>query len=888
MVFRRLFLLASLMTAAWCDTRSLPIAFEPNRGQAPAEFSFVSRSGGFALSLSSARLEWTSGPSRISAFLEGAEAKAESRSENPIGGVVNYVRGSNPAAWLLDIPTYGRVRYQNIYPGIDVVYYGKDGRLEYDFVVAPGARPQRIRIRYEGARAVQLDADGNLLLKTGTGTLVQHRPVVYQEINGGRQAVEARYLVSGDRVQLRLARYDRSRPLVIDPPLSWATYTSLEGSGSSDISSVATDSTGNSYITGHAVNPVTQASDCVVAEVNSGGTKMVFKTVLAGTDISDSAGYAIVLDTLGNIYITGQTDSNSFPVVGSNPVPAGQGVDAFVTKLDNTGKIVYSTYLGGSLTDVGYGLALDISNELYVTGGTQSTDFPHTRNAYQGTLGGGIDAFLTVFDPTGKMLYSTLLGGSGDDVGYGVAVDVGYNEYLTGSTKSTNFPVTAAAAQPQNAGGIDVFVTKLAPFGGPVYSTYIGGGGDDVPVGIAVDSAGMAYVGGNTNSNNFPTGVTAYQQLSHGKGDIFAFKLQAAGNQLGYATYLGGGGVDHASGIALDTNGVLYIAGSSSSADFPITNAFQTALKGTINGVVAAISPDGVSLQFSSYLGGSAQDTAGALSFNCASGLTVGGSTTSINFPVTSGTLQTTFGLNSQDAFLANIGLAPILPAVSNGGVQNDATFLPTPVAPGSVVAIKGSNLAGIIAAAQSFPLGTSMGGVTVTVNGTPAPVFYVSPTQINIQLPYEIAPGPAALSVNACGGTSPVASFTVVPAAPYILIAGDGTALIQNPDYSLNTPSRPAHPGDTVMVYLIGAGALDNPIPNGVAAPMNVLSRATADHSATIGGQPASIYFLGMTPGFVGLAQANITIPSLPSSQYALTLTVGGVASNTVPINVQ
>lgn len=885
MMFHRLFLLASLATAAWCDTRSLPIAFEPNRGQAPAEFNFVSRSGQYGLSLSPARVEWVSGASRVSAFLEGAQGNASVQSEDPMRGVVNYVRGSNPAAWLLDIPTYGRVRYQSIYPGIDIVYYGKDGRLEYDFVVAPHARPERIRIRYDGARRVRLDADGNLLLETGTGTLVQHKPVAYQETSGRRQLVEARYVVSGDRVHLQLARYDRSRPLVIDPTLTWATYSSFH-STSSAISSVATDAAGNIYVTGNQVSPLAD-TDCMVAELDPKGTTLIFKTLLAGS--GDDAGYAITLDALGNIYATGQTGSNDFPVVGSNPVPAGLGVDAFVAKLDHTGKILYSTYLGGSLTDVGYGLALDISDDLYVTGGTQSTDFPRTGNAYQATLGGGIDAFLTVFDPTGKMIYSTFLGGSGDDVGYGVAIDVGYNEYITGSTKSTNFPVTAAAVQPQNAGGIDVFVTKLAPFGGPIYSTYIGGSGDDVPVGIAVDSFGLAYVGGDTSSNNFPTSVGAYKTLSQGRGDLFAFKLQAAGNQLAYATYVGGAGADNASGISLDTNGVLYIGGNSNSPNFPLVNAFQTALKGTLNGVVAAVSPNGTSLQFSSYLGGSAQDTASALSFNCASGLAVGGTTTSIDFPVTSGTLQTSFGLNSQDSFVANIGgFAPILPAVSSGGVQNGATFLPTPVAPGSVVTIKGSNLAGVIAAAQSFPLGTSMSGVTVSVNGTPAPLFYVSPTQINIQLPYEVAPGTAALSVNSCGGTSPVASFTVAPAAPYILIAGNGTALIQNPDYTLNTPAQPAHPGDTVMVYLIGAGALDNPIPDGVAAPMNVLSRATADHSATIGGQPASIYFLGMTPGFVGLAQANVTIPSLPSGQYALTLTVGGVASNTVQLNVQ
>src|SRR5581483_2579456 len=200
------------------------------------------------------------------------------------------------------------------------------------------------------------------------------------------------------------------------------------------------------------------------------------------------------------------------------------------------------TYLGGSLVDVGYGLALDLSNNLYVTGGTQSTDFPHTQNAYQGTLGGSIDAFLTVLDPNGSMLYSTFLGGSGDDVAYAAAVDLAYNVYLTGSTTSPNFPVTAAAAQPHSGGGVDAFVTKLAPFGGALYSTYVGGSGDDIPAGIAVDSTGAAYVGGDTTSNNFPTTPTAYQPLSHGKSEMFAFRLIPDGSQLGYATFIGGSG----------------------------------------------------------------------------------------------------------------------------------------------------------------------------------------------------------------------------------------------------------------------------------------------------------------------------------------------------------
>jgi len=834
------------------------------------------------VSLSAERVEWVSGKSRVVAVLEGAHPAAAGESEERLPGVVNYLQGPDRSSWLLGIPTYRRVRYRGVYPGIDLVYYGNEGHLEYDFVVAPEARPDRIQLRYEGARRLRLNSEGDLLLETASGVIEQQHPTAYQENNGRRSPVAARYVLRGNRVRLEVARYDHAKPLIIDPPLTWATYSSFHSS-SSDITAVANDTAGNVYVTGYEISASGDA-DCMVAELNASGTSVVFKTLLAGT--GDDIGYAVALDASGNIYVTGQTNSNDFPTAGPAQALAGLGTDAFAAKLDPSGKLLYSTYLGGSLSDAGYALAVDLANNLYVTGGTQSSDFPHTGNAYQGSLAGGIDAFVSIFDPHGTLLYSTFLGGSGDDVGYGIAVDAAYGEYVTGTTSSTNFPVTPSALQPRSAGGLDGFVTKLAPFGAPVYSTYLGGGGDDAPAGIAVDSSGSAYIAGNTSSSNFPT-KNAFQPMFFGKKDIFAVKLSGDGSQLVYGTYIGGAGTDTASGIVVDSAGNAYIAGRSDSDDFPTINAIAPIRKGVANAILTAVDPSGKTLPFSTFLGGSSQDAANAISLNCASGLMLAGATISTDFPVTAGVTQSAFGTSQQDGFIASIGV-PFLPAVASGGVQNGATFLPTAVAPGSVVTIKGTNLAGIRSVALSAPLGTSMGGVTVSVNGMPAPLFYVSPTQINIQLPYEIAPGTAALSVNACGGTSPVANFTVAPAAPYILLGGNGQALIQNSDYSLNTPSQPAHAGDTVIVYLIGIGAVDNPVTTGAAASMAVLARAKAPSSAIIGGQPAPVAFLGLTPGFVGLAQANVVVPSVPPGQYDLTLTVGGVASNTVKINVQ
>ncbi|HLK48612.1 MAG TPA: SBBP repeat-containing protein [Bryobacteraceae bacterium] len=882
-MFRRLVLFAFAVSGGWCASGSLPIAFEVNRGQAPAEFGFVSRSEHYAVSLSAARVEWASGKSRVTAVLEGARPDASGAAESPLPGVVNYVRGGNPSKWLLDIPTYRQARYRGVYPGIDVLYYGKEGRMEYDFLVAAGANPNLIRMRYRGARRMRLSSAGDLLLETASGTIQQQKPVAYQERGGQRRPVAARYIVDGSTVRLAVAHYDRAQPLVIDPPLSWATYSSFHSS-TTDVAAVATDPAGNVYISGYAISPLGDA-DCVVAQLNPTGTTVLYRTVLAGS--GDDAGYAIAPDAFGNVYVTGQTDSSDFPNTNPGQSLGGMGIDAFAAKLDHTGKLVYSTYLGGSQTEVGYALAVDMSGNLYVAGGTQSSDFPRTGNAFQNTIAGGIDAFVSVFDPNGSLLYSTFFGGSADDIAYGIIVDPAYNVYLTGTTTSTNFPVTSAAFQPHSGGGIDGFVTKLAPFGGPLYSTYIGGSGDDSPAAIAVDGAGAAYVAGATSSSNFPT-KSPFQGVFYGKKDIFAFKMNAAGSQLVYSTYVGGSGTDTAGGVALDANGNLYIAGHSDSEDFPTVNAFAPSRKGAVNGVVTALGPAGNTLNFSTYLGGSNQDSANGIALNCTTGLSIAGNTASLDFPVTAGVMQSTFGLNEQDGFVASIGLPPIAPAVATNGVQNGATFLASPVAPGSVVTIKGAALAGLTASALSFPLLNSMGGVTVNVNGAPAPLFYVSPTQINIQLPYEVTPGTAALSVNACGGTSAVANFTVAPAAPYILLGGNGQALIQNPDYSLNTTARPAHAGDIVVVYLIGIGAVDNSVPTGTPAGTAVLARAKAVSSATIAGQPAQIQFLGLTPNFVSLAQANVVVPNLASGQYDLTLTVGGVASNTVKLNVQ
>jgi hypothetical protein len=370
------------------------------------------------------------------------------------------------------VPTYARVRYQNAYPGIDLVYYGQQGRLEYDFVVAPGASPKTIRLAITGTgpeAPLRVDADGNLVAGLNEGVVCFHKPVVYQPAEAGLQYVEGRYVLrSAHEVGFDVATTDPTRPIVIDPTLSYSTY--LGGS-------------------------------------------------------NDDLGNGIAVDVAGNTYLTGETLSTDFPT--ADPLqPTNHGSsDAFVVALDPTGStLLYATYLGGSNDDLGNGIAVDSAGKACVTGVTMSTDFP-TANPLQPSNHGGLDAFVAAIDPTGStLLYATYLGGSNDEYGNGIAVDSAGNAYVTGVTMSIDFP-TVNPLQPTNHGSSDAFVAALDPTGSTlIYSTYLGGSSTDVSLGIAVDSAGNAYVTGGTMSTDFPT-VNPLQPTNHGDVDAFVVKI---------------------------------------------------------------------------------------------------------------------------------------------------------------------------------------------------------------------------------------------------------------------------------------------------------------------------------------------------------------------------
>ncbi len=688
----------------------LPLSFEPaGRGE------FLSRGGGYTLRLAPAQavfsLPGSAAPARMR--LVGSNAAPRAIPEAPLPGKSHYLLGSDPARWRTNIPHYARVRYENVYPGVDLVFYGNRRQLEYDFVVAPGADPGVIRFEIDGPGPAVLDAAGDLVAGPESRPFRVAKPIVYQEVGGRRRPVLGRFVTQASgQAGFHLAAYDRGRPLVIDPVVIYSTY--FGGDRGEDASAVAVDSAGSAYLIGstnsadlQVRNPLQArygggecsgqpCSDVFVAKLNPAGTALVYATYLGGN--GEDQGSGIAVDGAGNACLTGHTDSRNFPTANAHqPAFAGGagffGGDAFIAKLSPTGgSLVYSTYLGGNRDDAAAGIAVDAGGSAYLTGLTYSPNFP-TRGAIQPAFAatGGADAFVTKLSPAGALVYSTFLGGRNDDTGAGIAVDASGNAYAAGSTGSPDFPV-ARALQPRYGGSPyvyvgDAFVAKLNPSGGAlVYSTFLGGSAHDYATAIAVDPAGNAYIAGATqptiSAGNFPTTPGTLQPGPGAvcRGDVdcalnaFIAKINPAGTALVYSTYLSGtsardGSVfDSASGIAVDAAGNAWVTGTASGPTFPVVNPVQRAPGG---GFVARLNTTGSALLFSSHLGGFAGGRGIALD-PAGNAYVTGFAGT--NFPITPGALQPGFGgafpaFPSSDGFVVKISPAAAanpLPALTS------------------------------------------------------------------------------------------------------------------------------------------------------------------------------------------------------------------------------
>src|SRR5208283_3309800 len=649
----------------------LPLSFEENQGQTDARVKFLSRTGAYSLFLTRDEAVLTlrgnqpdtnkakiagitlSPRSKVAAPKAGGVLRMRLRRANPaakvtgldeLPGKSNYFLGNDPGKWRTNVPTYAKVKYEGIYPAIDLVYYGNQRQLEYDFIVAPGANPRRISFDFRGAKRVHQDVHGDLVLKMGEGEIRWQKPFVYQEKDGARQQIEAHYAITDpNRVGFELAKYDVSRPLYIDPMI-YSTYLGGSPTG------IAVDGAGSAYVIGNVTGgwgPV------FVDKINATGSALVY-SAYPGASVASG----IAVDAAGNAYITGWTGAGFPTTPGAFQTAYGGGTfDAFVAKLNPTGSaLVYATYLGGPNEDLGIGIAVDSAGNAYVTGDAEA-GFPLMNPLQPYDRGSGYTAFVTKLNPAGSgLVYSTFLGGSVYDFGAGIAADSAGNAYVTGRTASSDFPVTPGSFQTTFGGSLDAFVAKINPTGSTlVYSTYLGGSSSDMGVGIAVDGGGNAYVTGSTCSTDFPTMNPLQSTYGGGScfplGDAFVSEFNSTGSALLYSTYLGGSGDDGGSGIAVDSAGNAYVTGGTSSTDFPTVNPLQATLAGSGDAFVSEFNPTGSTLVYSTYLGGSGGSSGSGIALDSADNVYVTGPA-GADFPVTPGAFQTSGG----SGFVTKIG----------------------------------------------------------------------------------------------------------------------------------------------------------------------------------------------------------------------------------------
>jgi hypothetical protein len=676
---------------------ALPLHFEPNRGQHAEPVRFASRSRDGALLFLPRETVLVLGgerPASLRMRWLGADPRTEITGESPLAARVNYIRGADPQRWRTNIPTFARVRCANLYPGIDVAYYGRDGDVEHDLVVAPGADPARARLELVGAESLVIDARGDLVAAVGGRTVRLDAPVSYQDRDGERHAIASRWVLDGKRrAHVAVGAYDRSRTLVIDPVIRYSTF--LGGNDEDNGGGLHVDASGitlggNTTSTDLPAPNGTQPAnaggfDSYLAKLDPTGATLLYATYFGGG--GDDTERDLVVDAAGDAYLFGETDSTDLPTTlgafdrtcGSDGA-CGGGLDTFVAKFDGSdGSLLWSTYVGGAGSDVGGKIAVDAGSSLYLSAYTNSSDLPATDGAFDTTCGTDgtcnetcegetcsrrRDCFAAKLVPDGSALaYLTYLGGSAFDRCFGIDVDASGRAIVVGSTFSADFPATDGAydttcgtdgacdttcVEEVCTTADDAFVAMFDASGSNlVYGTFLGGSGngdtaiDEYAWAVDADASGRARVVGQTDSADFPTPNGAWPSFGGNVLDAFVVDLDPTGSTLAFGTYLGGAGVDQGLAIAVDALGRIHVAGVTTSIDFPQVdalagpgNACENCQFQFTEAFVTTLDATGENILFSSFLGGSNSDYGSSLALDGTSTLYVAGDAASTDFPL--------------------------------------------------------------------------------------------------------------------------------------------------------------------------------------------------------------------------------------------------------------
>jgi len=583
--------------------------------------------------------------SQLTMELIDANSKAKIIALEESSTKTNYLINNKPQK---DVKSFTQVKYENIYQGIDIVYYGNEKRLEYDFIVAPNADPNLINLAFSEATKLTVNEQGDLIIDVNGQIIYQKRPDICQFINGNKKFIKGSYKLSANnQISFQIEDYDTTKTLIIDPVIGYSTF--LGGTDNDFSNAITVDNEGNTYLVGNTASinfPVSNfqqqnnkgKNDLFITKIAPDGNRVIYSTYIGGSD--NDFGNAIAVDSMGNVYVSGYTFSSDFPVLnGFQPkngnTVANSGGDAFILKLNAQGNaLVYSTYLGGMGDDLASSIAIDSQNNAYITGFTNSANFP-VANAVQSKSNGGFDAFVAKLNPMGSSLvYSTYIGGSDNDFGSAVAVDKDRNAYFVGVTDSRNFPAINPL-QSTNSGDSDGFITKISATGNVVnFSTYFGGSSFDNITSIAVDNTNNIYLTGVTNSRDF-TIVNAMQSTKSTSLDAFVSKLNPTGSNLVYSTYLGGNGDDQANSLSLDPDNNVYLTGVTTSTNFPLKDATQKVIGGEQDAFMTKLNALGTALDFSTYVGGIGSESGLSIIVDSKANVFMTGITNSMDFPMT-------------------------------------------------------------------------------------------------------------------------------------------------------------------------------------------------------------------------------------------------------------